>query len=61
MLRRMIEKPIMKSTNKRIELDWSKLMGFKQVKTSQSGAGKSAARAAIGVKLGVKAGVKVRA
>jgi hypothetical protein len=48
----------MKSTNKRIDLDWSKLMGFKQVKSAQTDSGNKLARAAIGVKLGVKAGIK---
>ena len=48
----------MKSTTKRIELDWSKLLGFSQVKSVQGNSSKIT-RAAIGVKVGVKAGVKV--
>lgn len=45
----------MKSTTKRVQLNWSKLLGFSQVKSSPSC---ESARAAIGVKLGVKVGVK---
>jgi hypothetical protein len=48
----------MKSTNKRINLDWAKLMGFNQVSSVQADAGKQVGRAAIGAKIGVKAGVK---
>jgi hypothetical protein len=48
----------MKSTNKRINLDWNKLMGFNQVASAQSGAGKKVARAAIGAKVGAKVGTK---
>jgi hypothetical protein len=46
----------MKSTTKRVALNWSKLLGFSQIKSVQSSS--EAARAAIGVKLGVKVGVK---
>jgi hypothetical protein len=48
----------MKSTTKRIKLDWSKLVGFNQVKSFQAGVDKSRARAAIGVKAGAKVGGK---
>lgn len=48
----------MKSKNKRIELDWGKLMGFNQVKSTQGEGSKKITIAAIGVKLGIKAGVK---
>jgi hypothetical protein len=48
----------MKSTKKRIELDWNKLTGFNQVSKTQSGAGKRVAKAAIGAKIGAKVGVK---
>jgi hypothetical protein len=48
----------MKSTNKRINLDWNKLMGFNQVASAKSGAGKKVGRAAIGAKVGAKVGVK---
>jgi len=48
----------MKSTNKRINLDWNKLMGFNQVSSVQADAGKKIARAAIGAKIGAKPGVK---
>jgi hypothetical protein len=58
MLRRMIEEPVMNSKNKRIELDWNKLMGFNQVKSTQGEGFKKITTAAIGVKLGIKAGVK---
>lgn len=47
----------MKSTTKRIGLDWSKLLGFSQVKSAQGNSSK-VTKAAIGVKVGVKAGVK---
>jgi hypothetical protein len=45
----------MKSTTKRIGLDWSKLLGFSQVKSAQTD---KAAMAAIGVKIGGKVGIK---
>jgi hypothetical protein len=48
----------MKSTTKRIGLDWGKLLGFSQVKSLQNNSGNQVARAAIGVKIGVKAGLK---
>ena len=48
----------MKSTKKRINLDWNKLMGFNQVASAQADAGKKVGRAAIGAKIGAKAGVK---
>ncbi len=45
----------MKSTNKRIDLDWAKLMGFNQVKSAK---GKAPCTATIGAKIGVKVGLK---
>jgi hypothetical protein len=48
----------MKSTNKRVNLDWAKLIGFNQVTSAQAGAGKKVGRAAIGAKVGAKIGVK---
>ena len=48
----------MKSTRKRIELDWSKLFGFNQVKSVQSEFKTKSARAMIGAKIGAKPGVK---
>jgi hypothetical protein len=48
----------MKSTTKRIKLDWSKLFGFNQVKSAQTGRITKSARAMIGGKIGTKAGVK---
>jgi hypothetical protein len=48
----------MKSTNKRIQLDWTKLLGFNQVSSAQSTPDEKAARAIIGAKVGGKAGVK---
>ena len=47
----------MKSSNKRIELNWGKLLGFNQVKTSQ-GRGSKTSRAMIGAKVGSKLGIK---
>jgi hypothetical protein len=48
----------MKSTNKRIQLDWAKLMGFNQVTTAQTTENKKAFRAALGAKIGGKVGTK---
>ena len=48
----------MKSTHKRIKLDWSKLHGFNQVKSAQPGKSAQHARAMIGAKIGAKVGVK---
>jgi hypothetical protein len=48
----------MKSTKKRIDLDWKKLTGFNQVSSAQSDTGKRVAKAAIGAKIGGKVGVK---
>ena len=50
----------MKSTKKRINLDWNKLTGFNQVSSAQSGAGKKVGKAAIGAKVGAKVGLKAR-
>ena len=44
----------MKSTKKRIDLDWNKLVGFNQVKTSA----KQNAKAALAAKIGGKVGAK---
>jgi hypothetical protein len=46
----------MKSIKKRIELDWSKLFGFNQVKSAQN---TPEARALIGGKIGAKVGGKL--
>jgi hypothetical protein len=48
----------MKSTNKRINLDWNKLMGFNQVASAQADAGKKTSRSALGAKIGGKIGAK---
>lgn len=48
----------MKSTTKRIKLDWSKLLGFSQVKSVQAAPHSRQARAMIGAKIGLKPGVK---
>ena len=49
----------MKSTKKRIELDWSQLFGFNQVKSAQASYKTKSARAMIGGKIGGKVGTKV--
>ena len=46
----------MKSTKKRIELDWSKLLGFNQIKVAKGQ--RKAAKAMIGAKIGAKVGLK---
>jgi len=48
----------MKSTKKRIDLNWNKLVGFNQVSSVQSGATKQAVKAALGAKIGGKVGTK---
>lgn len=48
--------PSMKSTKKRIELDWRKLLGFNQVKATKGE--RKAAKAMIGAKIGAKVGLK---
>jgi hypothetical protein len=48
----------MKSTTKRIELNWSKLFGFNQVKTTQAGHKTKSGQAMIGSKIGSKVGSK---
>ena len=48
----------MKFTNKRINLNWGKLLGFSQVKVAQGEPKSKAARAMIGRKIGVKTGLK---
>ena len=47
----------MKSSNKRIELNWGKLLGFNQVKATQARGDKNS-RALIGAKVGGKVGIK---
>ena len=47
----------MKKTDKRIELNWGKLLGFNQVKTNQ-GRGSKNSRAMVGAKVGAKLGFK---
>ncbi len=48
----------MKTTNKRIKLNWGKLLGFSQVKAAQGDPKSKSARAMIGQKAGVKTGLK---
>ena len=48
----------MKSTTKRIALDWTRLFGFNQVKSAQAECKSKSAQAMIGAKIGSKAGVK---
>jgi hypothetical protein len=48
----------MKSTNKRIQLNWGKLLGFNQVKLAQGDLKSKVAKAMIGNKVGAKQGVK---
>ncbi len=48
----------MKSTNKRIELNWTKLLGFNQVSSVQAQPNAKNSRAVIGARIGLKAGVK---
>lgn len=49
----------MKTTHKRIELDWTKLLGFNQVKTAQTQPDSKNSRSLIGSRIGVKVGSKV--
>lgn len=44
----------MKSTTKRINLDWNKLVGFNQVQAAKNTANKKASMAMIGAKVGGK-------
>jgi len=53
-----LETTSMKATNKRIKLNWDKLLGFNQVKHAQGSLKSKAARALIGQKAGVKKGIK---
>ena len=55
---RMIKSVTMKSTTKRIELDWAKLLGFNQVKSAQAECKSKSAQAMIGAKIGGKTGLK---
>jgi len=48
----------MKSTTKRIKLDWNKLFGFNQVKSVQGEPNTKRAKAMIGAKIGGKPGLK---
>ena len=48
----------MKSTTKRVKLDWSKLFGFNQVKSVQREPHTRRAKAMIGAKIGLKPGIK---
>jgi hypothetical protein len=50
--------PRMKATNKKIELDWNKLLGFNQVKAAQAQTDAERSRAIISSKVGVKVGAK---
>ena len=57
-LAKTLETASMKSTNKRIKLNWEKLLGFNQVKLERGELKSKAARALIGQKAGVKKGTK---
>jgi hypothetical protein len=46
----------MKTTTKRIELDWTKLLGFNQVKSAKNQPDGKCSRAMIGAKVGNKVG-----
>ena len=48
----------MKSTKKRIDLNWNKLVGFNQISSAQSVANNQASKKALGAKIGAKVGVK---
>jgi hypothetical protein len=48
----------MKATNKRIKLNWGKLLGFSQVKAAQDDPKSKSAKAMIGAKVGQKFGLK---
>jgi hypothetical protein len=45
-------------SKKQIELNWSKLLGFNQVKQAQGDVNSKAARALLGAKIGAKVGTK---
>jgi hypothetical protein len=49
----------MNTTNTRIQLDWSKLLGFKLAQSAQPQISGIATEAKIGAKLGSKLGVKL--
>jgi hypothetical protein len=49
------------STKPRVSLDWSKLLGYSQVKSLQGTKNSTAKQAKIGAKIGLKAGVKIGA
>ncbi len=46
----------MKNTKQRIELDWTKLLGFNQVRSLHTPAGGKATRGDVGAEVGVKDG-----
>lgn len=48
----------MKSTMKHIKLDWSKLLGFNQIKSAQGELANKSSRVLIGAKIGGKIGLK---
>ena len=51
----------MNTTDTRIQLDWSKLLGFKLAQSAQPQINDMAAAAKLGAKLGSKLGVKLGA
>ena len=51
----------MNTTDTRIQLDWSKLLGFKLAQSAQPQIGGTATGAKLGAKLGSKLGVKLGA
>jgi len=56
----MLDPPPMKSTTKRIALDWSKLFGFCQVKSAQGEHNTKQAKALIESRLGGKVGRPIK-
>jgi hypothetical protein len=48
----------MKLENKRINLNWNKLLGFSQVKVAQGDLNSKSAKALMEAKIGVKRGIK---
>jgi len=46
----------MKSTNKRVKLDWSKMLGFNQIKSARGNLNSPEAKALVGAKIGTKGG-----
>jgi len=49
----------MKTSDKRMKLDWSRLFGFNQVQSVQTARGTKHAKAVLAAKIGAKPGIKV--